>query len=467
MYSATVFALFPKTARLTRLWRSPHSLALSALVLALAIIWARPGPPLLRGSDAAVYAEVAAECAARPLSQWANPTLAGEPFFEHPPGFMFLEATFFRAFGATAKATVALAHTMATALVLFTAAIAYRVAGVQAAAGAILGLCCLSGFYAESQNAMLELPVNVALLWGLWGLLAFRAPHTPSLGAWVAAVLGPVCAFWAKGPVAGLWVPIALTTVISTPIAWRRAAQVFILTGVITVVSVLAAEGLRYRMGLEAFVPHYVRHQLWPSIHVGRHHPVASPFYYLPILARWYLPGCMALALGIYAGVRSQNTGARLLSALATVWVMTVVIGFSCMRQKYQWYMHSAMPAFALGTAAFFAAWPIGIRTLAPYLTWGAIVAAGMVLGSGALLPPSSLRAPPVLLALQSIESQPFVQSDPLRRLAICLPHWGWRERYVALFVHHAVLVDCAASADAQLMAHGWQTPGVSPGRSP
>src|SRR5207253_5787182 len=58
--------------------------------------------------------------------------------------------------------------------------------------------------------------------------------------------------------------------------------------------------------------------------------------------------------LGCHAWARlAPRHGERRLGELALVWGLTIWLGFSLMRQKYQWYMHPSAPAFAwLGAAA-------------------------------------------------------------------------------------------------------------------
>jgi hypothetical protein len=219
-------------------------------------------------------------------------------------------------------------------------------------------------------------------------------------------------------------------------------------------------EAARARLGLPSFYLAYFHQQLWPSMVQGRHHPVSSYGYYLPLLGRWYAAG---LVLGPAAGMvaargRKGAPTAWRLYLVGAVWLLTVVVGFSCMRQKYQWYLHAALPAWALLAGGGAAALPQGARTrLCQGITAAALaaaaVAAALALGRPQVLAP---RTPACLAALHRLPPQGQPPGGPKLRLACCVGEAGWRERYVALFVHGAELVPCGAPAEATYTAAGW-----------
>src|SRR4051812_9667214 len=98
----------------------PESNALLAAAAApvFAGIWLRPGPALLYGTDAGVYARIARALAARPLSEWLDPRLGSTPFLDQPPLGLWLEALWIRCLGASPAALVGLARVYATLIAL-------------------------------------------------------------------------------------------------------------------------------------------------------------------------------------------------------------------------------------------------------------------------------------------------------------------------------------------------------------
>src|SRR5450631_834361 len=88
--------------------RAELPLVTAAVAVVLAVVWVRAGPPLLLGADSACYARVAREAAERPLSACAERTVAGQPFFEHPPLALTAESLWFRVFGARAAPAMSL-----------------------------------------------------------------------------------------------------------------------------------------------------------------------------------------------------------------------------------------------------------------------------------------------------------------------------------------------------------------------
>lgn len=447
---------------LSAAWNGPRQLLLAALVLAGIIIWAQPGEPLLRGTDAGVYAQVAKEMSQRSLGHWVQLTLDGAPFHEHPPGLMFLLAAAFTCLGATPHTAILTAHVLMTLEVALCAGIASALAGPYAAAASVLGLCVLSGFYVEAHNPMLELPTAVGLSLGVWGLAAAGRARRGSLLrglSMVAAVIGPVGAAWSKGPVALAYVPIAAVLVLRGVVSLRLFIGCLICSGLLTTAGFAWFDAAQKAAGVSPFLGPYLREQVWPSMVQGRHHAVSDPTFYVPILRRWYAAGLalMPMTGALCVRHRARSPAAFTLWLLGAMWLATVVLGFSCMRQKYQWYVHVALPAFALCSGAGLAALPPRWQRPFSSVLCGAAVSAALALAGLGLLDAPRLRQEPVCLAaLGRLPAAPPAWPGHRRRLSCCAGPSGWRERYVALFVHDATWVPCDVPADARYTPLGW-----------
>ena len=415
-----------------------------ALFFALLTIWVRPGPTTLYGIDAGCYARVAAEMAAQPWAHWADVQLGGAGFYEHPPGFVLIEAAAFRFFGDHTRVAVALARGMATCALLLMGLIAHAVAGERAVLGTWVALPAISSFLFESQNPMLEMPLCVGLLLAMLG--AWILPRQGVVGT-LAFAFGSAAAFWTKGPpglAAGAWLVWA---------SWRqrtpraRVAAAALTSSALVGITVAAFEWQRARLGLAPFFSTYFDHQVVASAIHGRHNPQGSPWYYFPVIWRWHATGVVwaipiLLALG---QAPSRHRSAVRLAEMGVVWSVVWVLGFSIMRQKYQWYMHPITPAFAWIAGAGAAAWgpwplhwrKIGLR---------AQCALPLVYSVLLLCYPSPFRTPHLVLDALHATPRPSFAAGDARVVAYCGPH-DWREQHVARFLWRADLTHCDATA--------------------
>jgi hypothetical protein len=195
------------TARRTGLWRpapvpaggparSTHpgrswAFLVAAMLLALGTVWVRPGPAILRGTDAACYARLSERLAELPLAQWASPRLDGARFDEHPPLGFWLEAAWMRAVGPGPAAAWRWAQLLATLMVLVVGLGACRIGGPTTGGLALVGLCSLPGFLSESQNPMLEMPLALGLAVAVVGAGLLREMPRTGVALFVAGTAPP------------------------------------------------------------------------------------------------------------------------------------------------------------------------------------------------------------------------------------------------------------------------------------
>jgi 4-amino-4-deoxy-L-arabinose transferase-like glycosyltransferase len=315
-------------------------------LLGAVVTWFRPGPRLLVGGDSGIYARIARELAERPISTWVELSLDGAAFSEHPPLALWVEALAFRVLGASVPVAVGVARAWATLALVLLAVAAFRLHGGDAdarrrAAGfTVLGALCLPGFLYVSQVAMLETPL---LAWLALGLVAVAGRGRGDVALFALALVG---GFWTKGPPALVLLGLlgGLGGVKLLP--WRRAAGLAVTSLGALVLSVVLFDAARGALGLKPFFGTYFAHQVFPSIAEGRHNPDRNPFFYVGPMLNWYTPAVLAVVALSVPWVRARVS--RPVAVTGGLLVAGVLVGFSAVPQKYQWYLHACAGGAAL-----------------------------------------------------------------------------------------------------------------------
>ncbi|HVP59083.1 MAG TPA: glycosyltransferase 87 family protein [Myxococcaceae bacterium] len=458
------------TARRTGLWRAPAVSAgvspppprsarplrpgfparswaflVAAMLLALGTVWVRPGPAILRGTDAACYARLAEGLAGLPAAQWASPRLDGARFDEHPPLGFWLEAAWMRAVGPGPASAWRWAQLLATLLVAVVGLGACRIGGPTSGGLALVGLCSLPGFLSESQNPMLETPLAFGLAVAAVGAGLLR--ETPRTGS-LLFVAGTAFAAWVKGP------PALATFAVLAWVAWRqRLPSRWAAVTALSALAVVAAgfgvlELWRAGAGEPAFLPRYVHDQLLASALHGRGRPVHDPLYFLSVLGRWYLPVLLVAPLALWPGWwRRAADGDRRLLALGAVLLVTVVVGFSVPVQKNPWYVHAAMAgcAWVLGALG---AGLLGER-LVRWLRPERVLVAAALAVAWVFFPVPKHGDQDALYWLYAGERPAFTADAP-RVVANCSPLGAWMADQSFSLVWGARSVPCSASAELE-----------------
>jgi 4-amino-4-deoxy-L-arabinose transferase-like glycosyltransferase len=405
---------------------------LSAIGLALSVVWVNPGPEILYGVDAGCYARVATEMADRPIREWATPTLAGEPFYDHPPLGFWMEASFLRILGPEPENLVALAQLYASAIVLVIALAVWRATNIAVATLVVLAFPLLPGFAYEAHNPMLEMPFALGLSIALLGLTCRGSRISIP-----AIAVGFATALLVKGPPGLVLLPAAVW------VAWdadrpRRAA---VAAGIAA--GAAATLFVAYQIGW-AYVSEYAAKQVMSSALGERDtHAIRDALFYPRVLWRWYAAGVVAVPVSLYLHLRPRSEEPRELRRLRELgYVLTggIVLGFSLVPKKNAWYIHPAMIGFALiiGSAAYAAlprrwstrTWRVSAAALALYLLLAATV------------PQLWTRGRAELRAIHALPAPIFPAGSP-RRIAHCGHTGAWKAGHLFALKWNASLVPC------------------------
>lgn len=412
-------------------------LLVGASALVLSVVWLRPGAAILSGTDDGCYAAIARRL--MESGAWLAPSWrGGEPFIDHPPLALWLEAVAFRLFGATTPVAVTLGRAWASLLVSGACAVAWSLGGRRAAALAAVGLCTLPAFLSSSQHAMFDVPLGACVTWAVWAVL--RAAERPVGSA--ALFSGCVVAgLFIKGPpVLAAFGVLALATALRL-VPWRRGLALGVAGALALIAALGLHEAVRARAGLGPFWSAYFAHQVAPSFSEGRGN-FAGPFYFLAVLRDWYLPGLLVLPLAL-AGARRDARARALLQLGLGLWVL-VVLGFSLARKKYGWYLDAgwAGPAWCFAAAASALperVWPwLGRACAATALGWALFVVTGV---EGR--PTQRGR----LLATFERSTAPAFPAGQPRTVGYCGQLDSWLATHLIDFLWDAQWVGCEAPA--------------------
>src|SRR5437588_911578 len=317
------------------------------LVLWVVLFW-RLGYPSFWDPDEAHYAQTSREMLA--AHNWMVPTYDGQPFFDKPVLFHWLQMLSFSVLGATEFAARLVPAIAALGLVGCTAWLGAELFTVNTGELAALMLVLLPATFALSAYAILDMLFTMFIFAGAALLTVAALKERPRLqypayGCIALAVL-------TKGPVALALLGLALAfSLLLAPAARRKLLSLHLCEGL----AVVGACSLPWFVWMwirfdGAFVEGYVlKENVWlfaKSLYVHQY----SPFVYLRVLLVGLLPWT-PIVLGRLVDAacgRRLDTAERLLLA----WAIAVTGFFMVSRYRLDHYLYPAAPALCLLAAA-------------------------------------------------------------------------------------------------------------------
>jgi len=338
---------------------------------------------------------------------WIVPTLNFEPYYDKPPGFYWLVASAFAAFGTNAWAARLPSALAALAVIALTTAFAWRRVGQTAAigAGAVLSTAVL--FVALGRSVRMDTALVLAVagtvfsayrVWE-WQDTGDREPRRPP-GTWPIfcfAALGMIT----KGPVALILPILIFATLAAVTAEYGRVRRLRPRAGGVIALAVASI----WYVAAAITAPVYLWTFLWQH-NFGRFVDGATghsqPFwYFLWILPVAFLPWSLFLPGALRRAVHRIRRGHDL-ELFLVIWVAVVLIFFSCSRAKLATYVLPAFPPLAILVATYLvrvrrAAAATRARALripaAVWIAGGAAGVAAIVITIGARYPSLAPRA--------------------------------------------------------------------------
>ena len=288
---------------------------------------------------------------------WVTPVFNGEPFFDKPALFNWLNAISFSLFGYTELAARLPAAFAGLGCVILTWQMGRRVYDEKTGFLAGLILATSLEFMILSRVVQYDIPfaffVTLTLFCFVMGIIDNNKRRLYFLGMYAAAAL----AVLTKGPI-GIILP-GMTAVIYLVMARRihLLKELQILPGIVIFMAIVTPWFLMMEQANEGYLEYFVLKQHLGNFLGGEgamkpRHP--EPFYYyVPILLAGILPWSALLPQSIIRGWRSSHDDSNRVSLFLVIWVLAAFIFFSVATSKLSTYLLPVFPACALLIACY------------------------------------------------------------------------------------------------------------------
>ena len=342
---------------------------------------------------------------------WLDPTLNFLPYYDKPPGYLWLVGAAFEVFGrnewAARLPSVAAAVLTIALIVVF----AWRRLGPRAALGAGVVLATTIQFVVLGRSVRMDMVLTLlttaTLLQAfvLWERRDTSSAEEPR-ATWPLYVF-PAAGLLVKGPVAVLLpalIVIAFLVATRTPFRPQRVRPGI---GALLALTLIAAwytsQAIRAPDYLWTFLWQHNFGRFFGRALAGHREPI---WYYLWILPITFLPWTLFIPGALRYGRHRAQRGDRLASFLLA-WGIVPFVFFSISRAKLATYLLPIFPALALLVAAYLdrvLRAPAAVRARAlrvPALAWMvgmAIIALGIPIGVAFAYPAFARFGLPVLL---------------------------------------------------------------------
>jgi len=347
----------------------------------------------LANPDEGRYSEISREMSLS--GDWVTPRLNGIKYFEKPPLQYWATAAAFEAFGYNeyaARLYVWLAAIGALAIAVYTA---FRLWGVETAAGSALALAASPYFLALGGIVTLDMGVTLWTAFTTCAFLLAEQAHAqrrpgPACNWMLAAWLGIALAMLSKGLIgivfagAAVFFHIVLSRDLSVlrRMRWLPGLAIFAVVAVPWFVLVSRAN--------PEFARFFFIHEHFERFLTHEHRRVEPWWFFIPIVFAAFLPWAFALPGAVRQAWRAERGLELQPLRVALAWAGFIVLFFSASGSKLPAYILPAIPLLAIPLGRYLAQAPV--RLLARYAA--AAVPLGVVLLVAAYLAPARSHEP-------------------------------------------------------------------------
>jgi 4-amino-4-deoxy-L-arabinose transferase-like glycosyltransferase len=290
--------------------------------------------------DEAIYAQVSKEILE--TGDWFTPHWNGRVLFHKPPLFFWFTATLYESLGLNEFSARATSAFFGLAVLVTSYLIARRLFNDLAALLSVMVLLSTQLFISYARFGTTDMTLTFFILLAVYGYLKSEDEDR----FWL--LTGTACglAIMTKGA-AGLIAPFAL---LLTALIQRRMASVvrngWMWAGfIIAALIVLPWHVTMYWLYGDSFIKGYALQQVLERTTTDLHQYGRGPGYYLSVLMEFFWPWIYFLPFAIVFS--------RKKSLVVVVLSGSVLVLYTVVQTKFQWYVLPAVPAFAILIAGF------------------------------------------------------------------------------------------------------------------
>ncbi|HEX8713202.1 MAG TPA: glycosyltransferase family 39 protein [Terracidiphilus sp.] len=319
---------------------SPWFQVLFVAVVATLLYLFRLGTGALLDWDEATYAQISREMSVS--GNWLLPTWTHHPFFKKPPLIFWLQAGLFHCFGGSefwARFPSAFAAVVVVVLVYI---IARRLVSPSAGLFAAFSLMTMSHFDRAAREDMTDALLCVCIFLAIYAWLRLRR-DSPGWFYLLCASIG--IGAMIKGP-AVLVAPIAIA---ADWLVTRNPGKVLprrhYLFGTLLIFAIVAPWHIWMMVHFGyAFFHQYVDVELGRRVSTDFEGSTGGPFYYFRFIFYGAFPWSVVSLIALGEWIRARNWSHSLIWILAGI----VLIGYSLVPTRHQWYIVPVYPAVAI-----------------------------------------------------------------------------------------------------------------------
>ena len=288
---------------------------------------------------------------------WVTPIFNGEPFFDKPALFNWLNAISFLFFGFTETAARLPAATAGLGCVLLTWQLGRKLYGEWT--GFLSGLILATSLEFTILSRVVQYDISftffttLALFFLASGVFDQRQRSKYFLGFYVAASLATLT----KGPIGLLLPGLAVGLFVIVTRRTELLRQMRILPGAVIFLAIVSPWFIMMEQANNGYLDYFIVKQHFGNFFGGEgalkpRHP--EPFYYyLPVLLAGLLPWSAMLPQSMMRGLRADRDHAQGVSLFLVLWILAIFLFFSAATSKLSTYLLPVFPAAALLMARY------------------------------------------------------------------------------------------------------------------
>lgn len=322
------------------------------ILMSLAVILVMPGlgQGSLRDWDEAIYSQVSREMIQN--RDWINLYHGYEPYYEKPPLYMWIMATFFRMFGVN-EFLARLPSAISGLLLIW---VTYLIGAelFDKRTGFLAGLILLGSniFVREARNGTTNMMLTLFIFTGTYSFIQIRRGNTK----WWYMVMGSCAlAFMVK-----FWAALVLPAIVAIILLWEKGVREtlqnrYFWGGILLALLIVVPwHVLAYINNGQSFVTAYINRNLVERTLTSLEGHVGTSTFYLDTLRQHFSPWFFLLPFALVLGFRETIINKNKVNILIIIVLLTFGFYTFIVNTKIYHYILPIYPALAILVAYLF-----------------------------------------------------------------------------------------------------------------